>query len=174
MIRLAHTGQLDASTLAAARSLLDVAFDGRFGDDDWEHGLGGMHALAHDGDDLVAHGSVVLRRLIHDGRSLRCGYVEAVAVRADQRGTGLGHGVMDALEGLAPGYDLLALASSKAGLPLYAARGWSRWRGPTSVHSLDGVIATPEDDAVHVWGHAALGLDVDGGLTCDWRPGDVW
>jgi aminoglycoside 2'-N-acetyltransferase I len=172
--RLAHTAQLGAGTLAAGRALMADAFGGRFDDEDWDHGLGGMHVLVEEDDGLVAHGALVLRRLLHGGRSLRCGYVEAVAVRPDRRGRGLGHAVMAALEELAPGYDLLGLASSEAGQPLYTSRGWQRWRGPTSVLGPAGIEATPEDDTVHVWGHASLGLDLDGELTCDWRPGDVW
>ena len=45
MVRIAHTADLDAATLAAARVLLDEVFDGELTDDDWEHCLGGMHAL---------------------------------------------------------------------------------------------------------------------------------
>ena len=131
----------------------------------------GMHALVVDGGVLVAHGSLVARRFLHDGRSLRCGYVEAVAVRPDRQGTGLGHRVMEQLETLAPAYDLLALSASDAGAALYASRGWTRWAGTTSVLAPGGVARTPEDDD-GVW---VLGLpDVDGELTCDWRPGDVW
>jgi aminoglycoside 2'-N-acetyltransferase I len=56
-VRIAHTARLGESTRRAARTL-DAAFGG-FPDTDWEHALGGLHALVRDGDDLVAHGSVV-------------------------------------------------------------------------------------------------------------------
>ena len=73
-----------------------MAFDGGFSDDDWEHSLGGMHALVLDAIVLVAHGALVARRFLHHGRSLRCGYVEAVAAgRSRPQGAGLGHRVMD-------------------------------------------------------------------------------
>ena len=36
----------------------------RVTDDDWEHGLGGIHALAYEDDELVGHASVVQRRLL--------------------------------------------------------------------------------------------------------------
>jgi aminoglycoside 2'-N-acetyltransferase I len=53
-----------------------------FGDEleeeDWEHALGGMHALAWADGRLVAHASVVQRRLLHGGRALRAGYVEGI------------------------------------------------------------------------------------------------
>ena len=87
-VRVAHTAWLAAGELAAIRALLDDAFRGGFSDDDFEHGLGGIHAVVREGDDLVAHGSVVMRRLLHEGRALRTGYVEAVAVRADRRRLG--------------------------------------------------------------------------------------
>ncbi|CCK27259.1 hypothetical protein BN159_2880 [Streptomyces davaonensis JCM 4913] len=61
LLRTAHTADLTPAELAAVRALSDDAFDGDFADEDWEHCLGGMHAL-----------------------------VEAVAVRADARRTGLG------------------------------------------------------------------------------------
>lgn len=82
-IRTAHTASLNAADLRAIRTLLDEAFDGTFSDEDYEHGLGGMHALVWDGSTLIAHGSVVMRRLLHSGRALRTGYVEAVAVHPD-------------------------------------------------------------------------------------------
>ena len=78
---------------------------------------------------------------------------------------------MEQLETLAPAYDLLALSASDAGAALYASRGWTRWAGTTSVLAPEGVVRTPEDDdGVWVLGYP----DVDGQLTCDWRPGDVW
>jgi GNAT superfamily N-acetyltransferase len=97
-VRTAHTADLDAHIRKAARALLDAVFEGDFGDHDWEHTLGGMHALVWEGAELIGHGAVVQRRLLHRGRAWRTGYVEGVAVRADRRGQGYGAAVMDALE----------------------------------------------------------------------------
>ena len=47
--------------------MLVEVFEGNFDEPDWEHALGGMHALAYDGAGLVGHASVVQRRLIHEG-----------------------------------------------------------------------------------------------------------
>lgn len=44
-LRTIHTADLDGATLEAARALLDVVFEGDFSDRDWEHALGGVHAL---------------------------------------------------------------------------------------------------------------------------------
>jgi aminoglycoside 2'-N-acetyltransferase I len=86
-IHVAHTAELDASTLAQARALLDAVFEGEMTDHDWEHGLGGVHALAWEGGELVGHGSVVMRRLMHRGLALRTGYVEGSACVPTAAGT---------------------------------------------------------------------------------------
>src|SRR5215217_8069335 len=122
-VRTAHTADLDAATLAAARSLLDGVFEGDMSDHDWEHSLGGVHALVWEGDELVAHAAVVQRRLLHGGRALLAGYVEGVGVRATRRRRGHGAAVMDALERVVRGaYELGALAATDEAAGFYAAR----------------------------------------------------
>lgn len=171
-VRRCRTAELTPVELAAARALCDAAFDGDFADADWTHALGGRHALVYDDGRLVAHGAIVLRRVRVGQTWLRCGYVEAVAVAGDVRRAGHGTRVMESLEELAPDYDLLALGASEAGALLYEARGWARWRGPSSVATSAGVVPTPEDDgSLYVLG---AGLDLDAPITCDWREGDVW
>ena len=130
-LRIAQTAELDADTLAAARALLDDAFEGDFGDHDWEHALGGMHALIREDDELIAHGSVVQRRLVHRGHALRAGYVEGVGVRAEHRRRGHGGALIDALAAIVRGaYDVGALSATDAAAALYAAHGWQQWHGP--------------------------------------------
>ncbi|MEU4762728.1 GNAT family N-acetyltransferase [Actinosynnema sp. NPDC023794] len=174
LVSVIHTWQVPAPTLVAARELLDEAFDGEFGDEDWEHSLGGVHAFVWDGDELIAHGAVVQRRLLHDGRALRAGYVEGVAVRADRRRQGVGGVVMTALEDVVRGaYPLGALSASEDGQEFYAARGWQRWQGRTFAMTPTGVERTEEeDDGVYVL--PVVPLDLTGDLACDWRDGDVW
>ena len=174
-LTLLHTAQLGRELLDDVRSLLDDAFGSDFADADWQHVLGGLHALVHEGERLVAHGSVVQRRLVHGGRALRIGYVEGVAVDADRRRSGRASAVMAALEEVVGrAYDAGALSASDEGALLYTARGWQRWRGTTWALTPSGRIRTPEDDdAVFVLPGAAA-LDLDGELTCDWRDGDLW
>ena len=69
--RLVHTSDLDDETREDARRMVIDAFaDGEvdFTDADWEHALGGMHALICHRGALIAHGAVVQRRLIHRRR----------------------------------------------------------------------------------------------------------
>lgn len=174
-VRTAHTADVDAAVLAAAHALLRDVFPDDFAPEDWEHSLGGVHALAWEGDALVGHASVVQRRLMHGGRALRTGYVEGVGVRADRRRLGIGGALMEALERVVRGaYDLGALGATDDAVPLYTGRGWVAWRGRLSALTTDGVVATPDEEgAVYVLPGAAP-LDLDGELTCDWRDGDVW
>lgn len=87
-LRTAHTAQLGQSEVLAIRELVDQAFDGEFSDDDFEHPLGGMHALLWQDGELIGHGSVVMRRLLHSGR--HC--VPAISRASRYGGTSTGAG----------------------------------------------------------------------------------
>ncbi len=175
-VQVAHTADLDGAALEAARALLHEVFGDEMTEHDWEHALGGMHALAWDDDArLVGHGSVVQRRLMHAGRALRTGYVEAVAVHAGRRGRGHGAAVMAALERIVrAAYDLGALGSTDSAAGFYAARGWVQWQGPTFALTPSGRVRTADDDGGILVLAAGAPLDPAGELTCDWREGDVW
>ena len=174
-LRTGHTADLDAEVLRAARMLLEDVFGDEWEDHDWEHALGGVHALIWEGDTLVGHASVVMRRLLHDGRALRCGYVEGVAVRTDHQRRGHGGVLMEAIERVIHGaYDLGALGGTDQGAPLYLRRGWKLWEGPLFALTPSGVVRTEDaDGAVYVLPVSAP-LDLSGELTCDWREGDPW
>ena len=174
-LHIAHTADLGPATLTTVRAFLDGVFGDWLDEHDWEHALGGMHALAWDGEELIGHASLVQRRMLHGGRALRTGYLEAVAVRADRRRRGVGTALMEPLERLLRGaYDLGALAATDDGAGLYASRGWQRWQGPTATMSPTGIVRTPgEDGSVFVLELSAP-LDLAGELVCDWRDGDVW
>ena len=107
---------------------------------------------------------------------LRCGYIEAVAVRGDQRGRGLGGVVMAQVERLIrDGFDLGALGATDDGARLYRSHGWEPWAGTLSSLTPDGIRSTPEEQGtVHVLAVEGVPLDLTGELTCDWREGDVW
>jgi aminoglycoside 2'-N-acetyltransferase I len=174
-VRTAHTADLDATTLEVARALLDDVFEGEMSDDDWEHALGGVHALVWEGADLVGHASVIQRRLLHQGRALRTGYVEGVGVRADRRRRGYGGAMMEALERVIRGaYELGALGATDEAIEFYARRGWKRWRGPTSALTPTGISRTQDDDGGIFVLPLTVPLNLEGELTCDWRQGDVW
>lgn len=173
--RLIHTADLDNETRQSAHQLLIEAFEGDFTADDWDHTLGGMHALVYHHGALIAHAAVVLRRLLYRGTPLRTGYVEGVAVREDWRGQGLGRALMNSAEQVIRGaYRLGALSSSESARHIYIGRGWIQWKGPTSVLAPTGLIRTPEDDGYVFVMPVDVTLDPTADLVCDWRSGDVW
>jgi aminoglycoside 2'-N-acetyltransferase I len=174
-VRIAHTSDLDGATLEAARALLYAVFGDGITEHDWEHSLGGVHAMVWEGEELIGHASVVQRRLLHGGGALRTGYIEGVAVRADRRRRGHAGAMMEALERVVRGaYVLGGLSATEEAASLYASRGWQRWLGPTSALTPTGIERTPDDDGgVYVLPVTAR-LDLSGELTCDWRDGDVW
>jgi aminoglycoside 2'-N-acetyltransferase I len=154
---------------------LDEVFEGEMTDHDWEHSLGGMHAIAWRGLSVIGHASVIQRRLLHGGHALRTGYVEGVGVHPVWQRHTIGSQMMAALEQIiATSYDIGALGASDEAVRLYHQRGWIKWAGTTSALTPLGVVRTPdEDDCVYV---LPLGrpLDFTGELTCDWRDGDPW
>lgn len=173
-LRTAHTAELDAATLTAARALLDDVFEDMT-DQDWEHALGGTHALVWEDAELIGHASLIQRRLLHCGRALRTGYVEGVGVREDRRRRGHGAALMGALEEvLSRAYDVGALGAAEGAAEFYAARGWQLWQGPSSALTPTGIQPTEADDgSIYVFPLSAP-LDLSRELTCDWRDGDVW
>ncbi|MCH1867339.1 GNAT family N-acetyltransferase [Nocardioides sp. CFH 31398] len=173
------TADVDAPTLAAVRGLLVEVFgdagDEGFTDADWDHTLGGHHVLAREAGEVVGHAALVCRRVLHDGRTLRCGYVEGVVVRADRRRRGIADALMAEVERLLAGFDVGALGATDDGRPLYLRRGWVPWRGRLSALTPSGVVPTPDEEGdVLVMALPGVPLDLDGGLTCDWRLGDLW
>jgi aminoglycoside 2'-N-acetyltransferase I len=173
--RLVHTADLETEARQRAYDMVNDAFAGEFTDADWDHALGGMQALIWHHGAIIAHGAVVQRRLLYRGAALRCGYVEAVAVREDWRGQGLAIAILDACEQvIRGGYQLGALSSSDRGRRVYTSRGWLPWCGPTSVLAPAGTIRTPDDDGSVFVLPVGVNLDTSVDLACDWRDGDVW
>jgi aminoglycoside 2'-N-acetyltransferase I len=176
VVRVCATVELAPHDGIAIRALLDAAFDGGFSDEDWAHALGGTHAIGEADGAVVAHGSVVPRVLDIGQQRVRAGYVEAVAVRPDRQGTGLGTAVMQALgEVIAREFELGALSSGA--WRFYERFGWERWRGPTWVRHAHGRLErSPDDDdgLMILRTPTSPPIDLFAPLTCDARPGDAW
>jgi aminoglycoside 2'-N-acetyltransferase I len=174
-VRMIHTADLDTATLGAARALLDVVFGDDMTDHDWDHALGGLHALVWDEGELIGHASVVQRRLLHHGRALRAGYVEGVGVRPGRRGEGHGAALMGLVERVLRGaYELGALGAADEAAGFYASRDWQLWRGRTSALTPTGIMRTREKEGSIYVLPVTTRLDLDGELVCDWRDGDLW
>ena len=175
VISVVHTSDLEPEVLRAARRVVDLAFAGEFGDDDWDHALGGVHAVATSDGAVVGHASVVQRQLVLEGRAHRVGYVEGVGVHPDHQRRGIAGRLMDRIEHvIRHGYEFGALGASEAGKPLYQRRGWVPWNGPLGALSPGGLVDTPEElGTVHVLA-GRVAPDVTARLLCDYREGDLW
>jgi len=171
--------QLTPDELRAIRRLLADAFatdeHGGFGEDDWEHALGGVHFVLDEDGAILAHAAVVERELHVDGRPIRTGYVEAVATAPAHQRRGHGSAVMVAVsEYISRGFELGALGTSSHAF--YEQLGWRTWRGPSSVRTGDGTRPTPDEDGyiLVLRTPSSPPFDLWADISCDWRPGDVW
>lgn len=180
-VRLVRSDELTVDETAEIRALLAAAFDRddpdeQFSEDDWQHALGGIHAVVESGDSIVSHASVVDRELHVDGRALRAGYVEAVATLPPEGGRGFGTLAMAAMNDvIRRDHELGALGTGAHGF--YERLGWERWLGPTSVRIDGRDHRTPDDDGyilVLRTPRSPVNLDVTAPISCDWRRGDVW
>ncbi|MBA3654299.1 MAG: GNAT family N-acetyltransferase [Actinobacteria bacterium] len=157
------------------RALVDVAFEGRFDDHDWEHAFGGIHVISEADGSVVAHASVVPRTLAAGDRLLAAGYVEAVATDPAHRNEGRASAAMREIAAvIAATCEVGAL--STASPTFYERLGWERWQGETYVQGPEGRVRTADDDAGVMVLRTAATADVSlhAPLTCDWRAGDVW
>ena len=138
----------------------------------WDAHPESVHALAYDGDALVAHAGLVTRALYTDSRAIETAYVEYVC--AEPRRRGYGSLAMRAIEQEVRrrGFALAGLAT---GSPAFYERlGWRRWRGPRAYRAPGGAIDPTPDEIVMVLDLGA-GVDLDASIECDWRAiGDIW
>lgn len=177
-VLIAEPGELSEAQLDAAETLVRSAFGPSFRPHDWLHAVQGVHVSLIDGETLVAFAAVVARTLHHSGDAFDTGYVEGVAVRADQQGRGLGRVVMDHAETIIhTRHQLGALNAVETAAGFYAARGWRPWTGHTQATSPEGVIDTYDAaDRIYLLNptEGNHSLDTGAALICDWRPGDLW
>jgi len=180
-VRRLSSTDLTPADVSAIRAILDAAFEdgdpeNRFTEDDWQHGLGGVHVVLDVGGEIVAHAAVVERSLHVGSRPLRTGYVESVATAPERQGRGYGTAVMrDVGAIIAGGYELGALGTGRHAF--YQRLGWQPWRGPMSVRTASGDQPTPDEDGdLLVLRTPRTPPDVDESdpISCEWRPGDVW
>jgi aminoglycoside 2'-N-acetyltransferase I len=179
MVRSLASDELSAGDVAVLRELLRAAFgddpEEEFGEDDWEHAVGGVHFLAEEDGAIVAHASVVERELHAGDHRLATGYVEAVATWPAQQRRGHGSAVIQRVnEHIDRTFQLGALGTGRHSF--YGRLGWVAWKGPTYVRTDSGLLRTQEDDGFVLvrLTPRSPGLDLSAPISCYWRRGDVW
>ncbi len=178
-LRRLRTDELTPAEVTEIRRLLDAAFwddeEERFTEADWDHSVEGVHFVLDDDGPIVSHASVVERELHVAGQPFRTGYVEAVATTPARQGEGFGTTVMrDATAYVRETFELGGLGTGEQGF--YERLGWTIWAGPSSVRTGDGERRTPDEDGyiMVLLTPASIGVDLAAGISCGWRPGDVW
>ena len=175
-VRIAELGELSESDLQTAHALVRSAFGASFRAHDWLHALDGVHVVIADDDMMLAHAAVVTRTLRHGDEEFDTGYVEAVAVRSDQQGRGLGRLAMEHAESVIRArHHIGALNAVQEAAAFYAGRGWRLWDGPTHADTPTGTIDTYDPaDRIFLLPLRAMPPTSDLPLICDWRVGDLW
>jgi aminoglycoside 2'-N-acetyltransferase I len=179
LVRRARTPELGDEDVRRIRRILRAAFErdehGGFGEDDWQHALGGMHFVLELDGEIVGHAAVVERELHVAGRPLRTGYVEAVAVDPRHQRRGLGNVMMAEVDAYIAGhFELGALGTGTHAF--YEQLGWRTWQGPSSVRTGAEEVRTPDEDGyiLVLRTPSSPSLRLSDPISCEWRPGDVW
>jgi len=174
-VQEADTEDLSAVDLAQIRRLMDVAFGGRFSEEDWRHAFGGRHFFVRGPEGtIVSHASVLGRTVEASGHHLAAGYVEAVATQPELRNRGLATAVMGSVAGFIQEHFQIGALSGDP--DLYEKLGWVRWRGATWCRGEGGLARTAEEDGgvLVLPTPSSPPLDVEGDIAVEWRRGDVW
>jgi aminoglycoside 2'-N-acetyltransferase I len=178
-LRRLMTPDLTQAEIKVIRAMLKAAFgadeEERFTDDDWDHGLGGVHFVLDLDGVIVTHASVVEREIHIGGRPLRTGYVEAVGTAPGREGAGFGSLVIADVDAyIRDAFELGALGTGRH--HFYERLGWQTWAGPSFVRTPSGTQRTPDEDGfiLVLRTPSSPPFDLTAPISCEWRPGDVW
>lgn len=153
-------------------ALCTVAYDEDFSDM-FDVFPGSSHVLARLDGQLVSHAAWVTRWLQPEGLPvLRTAFVEAVATAPEHQGKGFASAVLRDLATRVMDYELGALSSSDAAF--YERLGWELWRGPLGIRTDPGIQPTPGEEAMILRLPKTPPLDLNRGLTAEWRVGELW
>jgi aminoglycoside 2'-N-acetyltransferase I len=170
--------ELTTREIASLHALFAAAWpdpDDTFGDEDFDHAMGGAHFVVERDGAIVSHASVVERTLHTGEHRLRTGYVEAVATLPSHRRRGHASAIMQEVGAFIDAtFRLGALGTGEHGF--YHRLGWIVWKGPKMVRTDRGEVPTPEEDGFILvrLTPTTPRLDLSAPISCEWRPGDVW
>ena len=143
--------------------------------DFWANLPDSMHVLGYLDGELVTHAAWVLRWLQPAGQlPLRTAYVEAVATDLPQQRHGYATQVMQRLQAEIVDYELGGLSENPDVRHWYARLGWESWQGPLSIRSEQGILPTPQDHCMILRLPKTPFLQLNLGLSAEWRPGELW
>jgi len=165
---------IDSETESTIKALLDLAYEGDFSPEDWEHTFGGQYFIGYLDGTIIAHGSVVPRKMFINGEEVTVGYVEAVGVLPAKWRQGFGSQLMEQMtEFCLETYELSMLSSDA--INFYSRLGWRKFVGESFVQYGDVEIRTEEEDeGLMVLAGIKGGVREIRRAVCQSRSGDSW
>jgi aminoglycoside 2'-N-acetyltransferase I len=151
-----RTEELSADTRAAIVYVCRTAHQ----EDDFVHLFsyipsGGIHVLAHRGQELVGHAVATTRWLQPDGLPLlRTAYIDAVATLPAYQGQGIGSMVMRHLATAIADFEIACLETDRESF--YTRLGWEVWRGPLAGRRGSELLPTPDQIGIMILHLAVL------------------
>jgi aminoglycoside 2'-N-acetyltransferase I len=165
---------IDSETESTIKELLNLAYEGDFGPEDWEHTFGGRYFIGYLNGTIIAHGSVVPRKMFIDGEERIVGYVEAIGVLPDKWRQGFGSKLMaEITEFCLQTYEISMLSSEER--DFYSRLGWQQFFGASFVQDGDLEVRTEEEDeGLMVLTRIKGGARDIKRAVCQSRSGDSW
>jgi aminoglycoside 2'-N-acetyltransferase I len=137
--------ELDPHLESSIQEMLELAYEGDFSSEDWEHTSGGRYFVGYFEETIVAHGSVVPREMLIDGQQVTVGYVEAVAVSPVYSGQGFGSMLMRRItEFCRDSYELSMLSTDEKNF--YEKCGWLQFTGESFIACKNAEIRSADED----------------------------
>ena len=166
--------QVNPETESRIRTLLDLAYEGDFSSEDWEHTFGGKYFIGYLGDAIIAHGSVVPRNMFIDGEAMTVGYVEAIAVLPSHWQQGFGTQLMQQITKFCKdNYELSMLSTDEN--QFYKRLGWCQFQGESFARTGELEVRTFEEDEglMLLHGRNSQIREIQRAV-CESRSGDDW
>jgi len=165
---------VDSKSASSIRSLLELAYDGDFSAEDWEHTLGGQYFIGFLDETIIAHGSVISRSIYINEKALIVGYVEAIAVLPSYWRQGFGTQLMKHITQFCyNNYELSMLSTDEK--TFYEKLGWLQFQGESFVRNGKFEVRTvEEDDGLMLYFGKNCGLGEIQRAVCQPRSGDDW
>ncbi len=165
---------IDSELESSIRDLLDLAYEGDFSSEDWEHTFGGQYFIGFLENTIIAHGAVVPRPMTIDGAISTVGYVEAIAVLPSQWRHGFGTQLMkEVTQFCRNNYEISMLSTDEN--QFYERIGWHQFQGESFVKKSDAEVRTAEEDEglMFLPGNNGEKTQIHRAV-CDERSGDSW
>lgn len=133
-----------------------------------------IHVLGTFEGKLVCHALWITRYLKPEELPLlRTAYVEVVATHPDFQHKGFASAIMIKVVEEIHDFDIAGLAPFN--VDYYTRLGWELWHGPMYERTESGLVASPPEERVMIYRLPKTPvLDLNAGISIEWRKGEVW